>query len=96
MSPIRAYSAQEHAYITQKREEFSVWKTTEISKKLIKYLQDCSDELTTALLSLASTTIPSDVKLAQYHFISAKIQLINEILNLEPDIFAPYREEENV
>jgi hypothetical protein len=95
MTQNSAISAQEEAYYRQKREEFNLWKNSEISKKIIKYLKECSDDLTTSLLSLASTNIPSDIKLSNYHFISAKIQLIQELLNLDVDVFAQFKEEDN-
>lgn len=86
---------EEESYYRQKQEEFNSWKNNEITKKLFKYLREKSDDCTTFLLTLAQSNVSSDIKSDQFHFVSAKIETIAEILNLDVRIFAPYELEEN-
>jgi len=72
------------AYLEELRFEFSKWKReNRISSLLFKYLRETSDHATTSLLSLANWAAPSDQKLASLYYLTAKIEVINEILNLD-------------
>jgi len=76
-------------YIEELRLAYHHWRHEDlVTKILFKYLKVTADDLTSFIINNAFSNVSSDEKLMLYHLTCAKLQLINEILNLTADDLA--------